>query len=119
MLVDEPQVILEILVVLAAPPITLVQVVPLKTCNSPAVPQFVHQTISPAAAETMAFLWVCVILGGSIPLVELVTSNSAEASGVVVPIPTWEKMVLLKATVNALRIMIRLNFMYNRFCFNN
>ena len=39
---------------LAGPPIKLVQLVPLLTCNSPAVPQFVHQTISPAAGLTMA-----------------------------------------------------------------
>jgi hypothetical protein len=39
---------------LAGPPIKLVQLVPLLTCNSPAVPQFVHQTISPAAGLTIA-----------------------------------------------------------------
>ena len=60
---------------LAVPPIIFVQIVPLLTCNSPAVPQLVHQTISPAAGLTMAFLSAYVILGGKKPLEVLVTSN--------------------------------------------
>ena len=61
---------------LAVPPIIFVQIVPLLTCNSPAVPQLVHQTISPAATGlAMAFLSACVILGGKKPLEVLVTSN--------------------------------------------
>ena len=60
---------------LAVPPIIFVQIVPLLTCNSPAVPQLVHQTISPAAGLAMAFLWTYVILGGKKPLAVLVTSN--------------------------------------------
>jgi hypothetical protein len=40
---------------------------------------------------------VVVIRGGRKPLVELSTSSIAEASGVVVPIPTWAKVVKLTA----------------------
>ena len=84
--------------------------VPLLTCNSPALPQSVHQTISPVAGLAMASLWACVIRGGNKPLVVLVTSNSAEAWGVVVPIPTWEKTLLLKAIANTVRVIICLIF---------
>jgi hypothetical protein len=73
----------------AVPPTIFVHVVPLNTCNSPAVQQSVHQMISPAAGLAMAIRWACVIRGGNKPLVVLVTSNSAEALGVVVPMPTW------------------------------
>ena len=53
---------------------------------------------------------MAVIRGGKKPLVVLVTSNSAELAGVVVPIPTWEKILLLKANASAVRVMIRLIF---------
>jgi hypothetical protein len=71
----------------------------------------VHQTKSPDAGEAIAFFCAYVILGGKKPLVVLVTSSSAEAAGVVVPIPTWEKILLVNTTAKAVRVMIRLNFM--------
>ena len=37
----------------------------------------------------MAFICTSVIRGGKNPLVVLSTSNTAEASGVVVPMPVW------------------------------
>jgi hypothetical protein len=70
-----------------------VQTVPLLTCNSPAVPQSVHQTISPAAGVAIVFLCACVIRGGKNPLLVDVTSNTAEAFGLVVPIPTCALLV--------------------------
>jgi hypothetical protein len=39
----------------------------------------------------MASRCASVIRGGKKPLVVLVTSNAAEATGVVVPMPTWAK----------------------------
>ena len=64
---------------LAWPPIRLVHAVPLLICNSPEEPQFVHQTISPAAGVTMAFRWTLVIRGGKNPCVVELASNTAEA----------------------------------------
>jgi hypothetical protein len=49
----------------------------------------------------MAFLCACVMRGGKNPLVVEVISNAAEAFGVVVPIPTWAKVVKLVATKTA------------------
>jgi hypothetical protein len=46
----------------------------------------------PATGLAMAFLSVVVILGGKKPLVVLLTSNCADAAGVVVPIPTFWAM---------------------------
>jgi hypothetical protein len=45
--------------------------------------------VSPVAGLLMALRCVVVKRGGRKPLVVLVTSNSAEALGLVVPIPTW------------------------------
>ena len=45
--------------------------------------------MSPVAGDKMALRWAAVIRGGNKPLVVLLISNSAEASGEVVPIPTW------------------------------
>jgi hypothetical protein len=45
--------------------------------------------VSPVAGLLMALRCVVVKRGGNKPLVVLLTSNSAEASGEVVPIPTW------------------------------
>jgi len=45
--------------------------------------------VSPVAGLLMALRCVVVKRGGKKPLVVLVTSNSAEALGEVVPMPTW------------------------------
>jgi hypothetical protein len=67
----------------------------------------------PATGLAMAFLSVVVILGGKKPLVVLLTSNCADAAGVVVPMPTFcaiPPMVQAKKTmmVNPLCTMYRL-----------
>jgi hypothetical protein len=81
----------------AAPPIIFTQAIPLKYCGSPLSPQSVQYTIKPAAGVAIAFLCVAVIRGGSKPLVVEVTSNAADACGVIVPIPTWANVVKLVA----------------------
>jgi hypothetical protein len=55
-----------------------------------------------------------VIRGNNNPFVVLVTSSSAVACGVAVPIPTWEKILLLMANTKAVRVMICLIFMCER-----
>jgi hypothetical protein len=85
----------------AALPIIFVHAEPLKTCNSPDVPQLLHQMISPAGVGTGIFtLWAAVILGGKKPLEVLVTSNAAAMEGLVVPIPTWAKNISGLRSIN-------------------
>ena len=52
------------------------------------MPQSVHHIISPAEGPLMAFRCAAVILGGRNPALVDVTSNTADESGVVVPMPT-------------------------------
>jgi hypothetical protein len=57
----------------------------------------VLKIIKPAAGLTMASRCVVVIRGGNSPFVVLLTSNCADAAGVVVPIPTfWAILVIVK-----------------------
>jgi hypothetical protein len=48
---------------------------------------------------------VVVNLGGKKPLVSLDTSNLADPSGVVVPIPTWAKVAIEKNNNDAKKII--------------
>jgi hypothetical protein len=49
----------------------------------------VLKMIKPFAGEAIALRWAVSILGGKKPLLVLLTSNWADAAGVVVPIPTF------------------------------
>jgi hypothetical protein len=73
----------------------------------------VLKIIRPATGLAMAFLSLVVILGGKKPLVVLLTSNCADAAGVVVPIPTFWAILVIVMTkqnkiVNTLFMMYRL-----------
>jgi len=58
------------------------------------LPVLVLKIINPAAGFTIAFLCAVVILGGNNPFVVDCTSSRAEASGLLVPIPTfWENEI--------------------------
>jgi hypothetical protein len=57
---------------------------------------------------------VVVNLGGKKPLVVLDTSNLADPSGVVVPIPTWAKVAIEKNNNDA-TIIIFITYMINEF----
>jgi hypothetical protein len=64
--------------------------------------------VSPVAGLLMALRCVVVKRGGNKPLVVLLTSNSAEASGEVVPIPTWAFTPPHKAlTINVLSAVFK------------
>lgn len=58
----------------------------------------VLKIINPVAGLAMAFLCAVVIRGGNSPFVVLLTSNCADAAGVVVPIPTACAMLVMVTT---------------------
>ncbi len=97
---------------LAAPPTKFVHAVPLYTCTSPEVPQLLHQIIKLAVGETIAFRCTDVILGGKNPFEVLVTSNSAEDTGVVVPMPTWAITLVEHPKIRATRTSFKLIIIY-------
>jgi hypothetical protein len=59
------------------------------------VPQLLHHNNNPAGGVVMLCLCAYVILGGKNPFVVELTSNCADALGVLVPTPTcaWVKVV--------------------------
>ena len=65
--------------------VTFCQLIPLKKHK---VLKTVLYTVRPSAGEDIAFICVVLILGNSTPFEVLATSSSAEAAGLVVPIPT-------------------------------
>ena len=79
-----------------APPVMLVQSIPLKTCISPKSPQFVHQTVRPAGGVAIEFLFALVMRGGNKPFDVEAMSKTEELFGMGVPIPTCAVTVLIK-----------------------
>ena len=60
----------------------------------------------------MAIRCACVILGMRIPVVVLSISNAEDVSGLVVPIPTWEKQKLKHVKMQRkVRVFIMSGFM--------
>ena len=63
----------------------------------------------------MALRCASVIRGGKKPLVVELTSNCADAFGVVVPIPVWDKAGRLKPTNSKIKIFFMgLNLLVNK-----
>jgi hypothetical protein len=73
----------------------------------------VQYTIKPAAGVLITFLCASVIRGGKSPLVVEVTSNAADACGVVVPIPTCANVVKLVAITATNNVNFFIVFLIN------
>src|SRR5450432_4229940 len=76
----------------AAVPSIFFQIIPLYICSSS---QSVQYTTKPATEFTIKFRCAYVMRGGKNPFVVLFISRCAEATGVVVPIPTFWACTML------------------------